>query len=303
MSKSLTYENIEHNIQTYLEARELFPIIIDYENGLVNRTTLGRFGLSNFGDFYNFKKRQEQLGFSLVDEISYRKLKPLIVNQTVTGRFKSYIKNRTQKQFIEILSDYNKFDRLLNGRILYKGKRVTRRDSKKLEGLKYCIIPILNYIISNKVEVDKWILTNSTITSDTRWYHQKLLEIKNVPKKEMELTKDMINTFIDVIDESEVDYRKLNIDYITDTLISKLKNLMEIPNGTSIKSKVNLIGRYSTQALTKDKSYIVQGCHITQGKLRVMIKNDSDSLEYYDYSNFEDMALKREQLLNQLFGE
>ena len=68
------------------------------------------------------------------------------------------------------------------------------------------------------------------------------------------------------------------------------------------KSKVDLLGRWSTQSLTKDKSYIVEGCHITNGKLRVMIKDDCDRFEYYDYRNFEDMALKREQLLNKLFG-
>ena len=299
----MTYENIEHNIQTYLKARELFPVIIDYENGLVNRTTLGRFGLSSFADFYTFKKRKEEAGFSLTEEINYRSLKSIILKHTITERFKTYIKNRTQKEFIKILSDSDKFDRLLNGRILYKGRRTTRRDRQKVEGLQYCIVPIMNYIISNQIEVDNWSLTNQSITSDTRWYLSKVLEIKDVPKKVIELTKDMINTFIDVIDESEVDYRKLNIDYITDTLSTKLKNLMEIPNGTSIKSKVNLTGRWSTQSLTKDKSYIVQGCHISAGKLRVMVKDDTDRLEYFDYSNFEDMALKREQLLNQLLGE
>lgn len=298
----MNYDNIKHNLKTYLKARELFPVIVDYENGLVNRTTLGRFGLSHFADFYNFKKRQEDCGFELIGEITYRKLKQLIVQNTISDRFKTYIKNRTQKQFIEILSDNDKFDRLLNGRIIYKGKRTTRRDTKRVEGLKYCVVPVMNFIISNGLEVDKWIMTNSIISGDVRWYQQNLLEIKDVPKKEIELTKDMINTFIDVIDESEVDYRKLNIDYITDTLSSKLKGLMEIPNGTSIKSKVDLIGRWSAQVLTKDKSYIVQGCHISGGKLRVMIKDDSDRLEYYDYNNFEDMALKREQLLNQLLG-
>ena len=300
----MKYENIEHNIKTYLEARELFPIIIDHENGLVNKHTLSRFGLSNFADFYQFKKKQEEKGFSLIDEISYRKLKPLIVKNTTTDRFKTYIKNRSQKEFIKILKDGDKFDRLLNGRVIYKGRRNTRRDHKKVEGLQYCIVPVINYILSNGLfnEIDKWITTNSTITSDVRWYQEKILKFDDVPKKEMEITKDMIDNLINVLEESEIDYRKLNLEYITDTLSSKLKDLMEIPNGTTIKAKADLVGRWSTQALTKDKSYIVEGCHITHGKLRVMIKDDSDRFEYYDYRNFEDMALKREQLLNQLFG-
>lgn len=301
----MNYENIDHNIKTYLEARELFPIIIDHENGLVTRNTLSRFGLSHFADFYQFKKKQEERGFSLIDEISYRKLKPLIVNNTTTDRFKNYIKNRSQKQFIGILKDDVKFDRLLNGRIVYKGRRNTRRDFKRVEGLQYCIVPIINYILSNGLfsDINKWITTNSTITSDIRWYQEKILQFDDVPKKEMEITKDMIDNLINVLEETEVDYRKLNLDYITDTLSSKLKDLMEIPKGTTIKSKVDLLGRWSTQSLTKDKSYIVEGCHITNGKLRVMIKDDCDRFEYYDYRNFEDMALKREQLLNQLFGE
>jgi arsenate reductase-like glutaredoxin family protein len=295
------YENIEHNIKAYFEAKELFPIISDYENGLASMSTMGKFGLSTFADFYNFKKRQEERGFSLIDKVTYRNLKPLIEKHTTSFRFKTYINNRTQKDFIKILEDVNKFDRLLNGRIVSRGRRGLRRDNKKMEGLKHCIVPIMNYMISNGLSIDK-ISSVDDIGSITKWYSTKVLEIKNVPVKEMEITRDMITNFIDVIDRAEIDYRKLNVDYITDTLSSKLKSLMIIPNGTTIVAKTDLFGRWSTQVLTKNKSYVVEGCSVSNGKLRVMVKNDDNSLDHFDYHNFEDMALKREQLLNQLLG-
>ena len=291
----ITHDLIEKNIKTYNEAREIFPIILDYEKQNINKSTINKVGLEEFADFYDFKVRLKTNGFEAIDKITYRKLKPLIIENTTTERFKTYIKNRPQKQFIEICNNYKKFDRLLQGRIISRSRRRDNRSHERIEGLTHSIVPILNYLISNEIEVAS-VFESSQINNDTRWYLRTELKYDNVPVKEIELTKDIINNFIDVIDESKIDFRKLNIDYITDTLVTRFKSLMDIPKGTNIKSL------HTNLRLTEGKLYGVENSYIQQGHLKVMVRNDDDRLEWYKYSSFEDMAIKRNELLNQLLS-
>jgi|SaaInlV_165m_DNA_1040744.scaffolds.fasta_scaffold01237_4 hypothetical protein len=303
----LTYNLIDKNLKIYNEAREKFPIILDYENKTISRATMTKVGLINFADFHDFKMRLIDKGFEPIIKITYRKLKPLIIENTITERFKTYIKNRPQKQFIGIFNNYKKFNRLLEGRIISRNRRGDNRSHERIEGLTYSIIPILNYLISNDIEVSSSIFTNTShlINNDIRWYIKTELEYDNIKIKEIELTKDLINNFIDIIEVSKIDFRKLNIDYITDTLVTRFKNLMKIKVGTNIKcqSIKNYTGFHKLSSLTEGKFYTVENSYIQQGHLTVMIRNDVDRLEWYDYILFEDMAIKREQLLEQLLSK
>ena len=54
--------------------------------------------------------------------------------------------------------------------------------------------------------------------------------------------------------------------------------------------------------IAEGKLYGVENSYIQQGHLKVMVRNDDDRLEWYKYSSFEDMAIKRNELLNQLLS-
>lgn len=291
----ITYDLIEKNLKIYNEAREIFPIILDYENLTISRGTMFKLGLGDFADFRDFQLRLMEREFNPIGKVSYRQLKPLIIENTTTDRFKTYIKNRTQKQFIEICNDYKKFDRLLQGRVISRSRRRTNRSHERIEGITYSIVPLLNYIISNDIEVSD-VFRAGIINHDTKWYIDAELKYDHIPIKEIELTKGIINNFVDVIEESKIDFRKLNLEYITDTLITRLKSLMDIPKDTNIKSLV------TANKLTKDKFYSVNNSYIQQGHLKVMVRNDDDRLEWYNYSLFEDMAIRRDELLNKLLS-
>ena len=113
----LNYDLIKKNLATYAEAKELFPVISDYERGEVSISVMRNIGLQEFGEFYDFLKR----GDNPVEEgMTWRKLKLMIAEKTNNVRLKKFIMNRTQRQFNEILMDGPQFDRLLNGRWISK---------------------------------------------------------------------------------------------------------------------------------------------------------------------------------------
>jgi hypothetical protein len=77
---------------------------------------------------------------------------------------------------------------------------------------------------------------------------------------------------------------------------------MIVPTGTIIKCLKDVNNDYLKQVLTKDVSYSVRGSYIQSGYLKVSVTNDLGGSDYYDYANFEDMAIHREDLLRSLLG-
>ena len=223
--------------------------------------------------------------------------------------------NRTQKQFIELLNNAEDFDRLLNGRWVRKPgytrrgrKTYGRRSDVKVDGLEYCAIPMINYIILNDIEVFDGkpdilsFVSQDRLTSVTKWYTYERLEFDKVPKREIEITRKLIDNFINIMSESHIDPRKLNLDYIISTISDKIRKSMVVPNGTIIKCLRDVNNEYGKKILTKDVSYSVRGSYIQSGYLKVNISHDLGSNDYVDYANFEDMAIHREDLLRSLLG-
>lgn len=312
-----TYAAIRQNIRFYEQAKELYPIISQFEKGEVSMQAMISLKLGDFADFYNFKKSNETLGFELDKPISWRKLKNLILEHTRVLRFKTYIKNRTQKEFVKLLTENGQtFDRLTNGRWLRKPSRRTygKRHSEKIEGFSVCFVPIINFIICNEIDTFatgwgddfKSFRDQEVYYNKIKWFVESnsglsILEnsLKKIPQREVDISTAMMKSLANFIQESEIDFRKLNSDFIIEIISKKIKGFMEVPTGTTLKCIEDVkSGNYSE--LTEGETYKVITSNIQSGFVRVCVLNDRGSSHYYDYSKFEDVSLQRDLLLSQL---
>jgi hypothetical protein len=306
----ITYDIIHKNLTTYSTAKEIFPAIEQFEKNEIDYSAMHSLGLGKFADFSMFLKSNKIQEFDPISNTkSFRVLKPIILEKTTTERFKTFIKNRTQKKFDSIFNDSDLFDRLLNGP--WKSRPQMRRNGRmgygtrkneRVEGFKTAIVPIINYIILNELEVNKSLIGQDSISNQTKWYVDEVLSFDKVPQKEIELTNKLLQTFSEVVDKERVDFRKLNINYVMSAISTKIKNAMKIPNGTQLKCIKELLAPNQDKLLEDGKLYEVFGTYERNGFLTVYVKNEQGGSSYYEYSYFEDVSMKRDDLLSMLLG-
>lgn len=315
-----TYEFLKENLRIYKEAKSGLPIITQYENGEISLQSMQKIGLDSFASFYQFLNDLEKKEFNAQMALNYSELKEILINNTKNERFKTWLKNRSQKQFKKIIecsspSDVSTFDRLLNGRWVTKPgwtnrgrKSYGRRSNQCCEGLDFAFIPLLNWIISNGIEITD-VSSSDVFTSfkdqpkyksRLKWYTGVHLDMNSIPKKEIEITHNLLESVLDFIGDKKIDFRKLNCDFIVDTFQNKLRGLMTIPIGTFIRSKADVASNYNIKLLTESKDYKVENSMISSGFLRVLVLDDSGFRNWYDYANFEDKSMERDLLLSQL---
>lgn len=312
-----TYEFIKENLRIYKEAKSNLPIITQYENGEISFQSMQKIGLETFASFHQFLNDLEKKEFSAQMALNYSELKRILIDNTKNERFKLWLKNRSQKQFKKLIEESPQtFDRLLNGRWVTKPgwsnrgrKTYGRRSSECCDGLDFAFIPLLNWIISNDIEttdisggdVFTHFKEQSKYKSRLRWYTGVHLDMNSIPKKEIEITHNLLESVLDFIGDKKIDFRKLNSDFIIDTFQNKIRSLMTIPSGTTIRSKSDFIPNgLTSKRLTESKDYIVETSMINNGFLRVSVVDDSGYRNWYDYTNFEDKAIERDLILSQL---
>jgi hypothetical protein len=184
-----------------------------------------------------------------------------------------------------------------NGRMGYG-----TRKNERVEGFRDAIVPIINYIILNEIEVSDSIKNQDSISNQTRWYINEVLSFDKVPQKEIELTNKLLQTFSEVVEKDRVDFRNLNINYIMSAISTKIKNAMKITNGTQLKCIKELLAPNQDKLLEDGKLYEVFGTYERNGFLTVYIRNEEGNSSYYEYSYFEDVSTKRDDLLSMLLG-
>lgn len=312
----LNYDLIKKNLATYAEAKELFPIISEYERGEVNSNVMRNIGLQYFAEFWDFIRYNDKFN-PVIEGMTWRKLKPIVAEKTNNDRLKKFFMNRTQRQFNEILMDGPQFDRLLNGRWVSKPTLTRRgrmsygrRGSESIGGLKSSIIPLLNYIIQNNVDVyedskeyfyEKFV-NQSQLFNSIRWYTVQELNFDSVPKREIDITRKLLGSFVEIMEETKIDFRKLNSEYIISSISNRIKNSMSVPAGTMLKCLKDIT--YGNKiSLIANKSYEVRSSSLnSNGYLQVYITDELNRSNYFPYSHFEDMAFHRDDLLSSLFG-
>ena len=308
----LNYELIRENIGVYEDAKKAFPVISQYEKGEVDSNAMRSLGLTNFAKFSDFLKSLNINEFSpIMGGMTWRKLKPLLVKHTSNERFKTYIGNRTEKQFQKLLFEFEDFDRMLNGRWVRKPNpdsrrrrgRDGRRDYNYMEGLQVCIVPIINYVIQSDIEINDQHKWHNKISNEFNWFYSSKLDRSEIPVSEVEVTTKLLQVLAGVIDDNKIDFRKLNLDYITNVISKKLGNLMMVPSGTRLKCISDMNSQYGVKVLSKDSYYEVQEHRLIGGTLMVYVRDDRGHQQFYSYRNFEDVAMRRDDLLSSLLGE
>ena len=316
-----TYDCIRKNIETYNEARKNIPSIIQYENDEITSSAMRSLNLGSFADFCDFLRRAEKNSEKIIQEdMDWRKLKPILIEKTKNSRLKKYIQNRTQKEFKQILNDGETYDRLLNGRWVRKPKptrrgRISsgRRSDECVDALSSAFLSIMNFIIQNDVEVFNSSKNGYVETQgfqfqdkyhyDIQWFSNVKLNIDNVPHREIDVTNRLIQSFISILENEKIDPRKLNLDYVTNTISERLKKGMIIPTGTNVRCLSDVLDSSNKKIYSKDMIYNVQGSYVSSGSVMIYIKNDLGHSNYVKYLNFEDMSLHRDNLLSNLFGD
>ncbi len=316
----LNYELIKKNLETYKEAKESFPILSEYEQGQVSYSIMSKLGLGEFANFSTFVNSSFKMGFNpIMKGVNWRRLKPMLVEGTSNPRFKKFLSNRTQRQFNEILNDGPTFDRFINGRWISKpgisrrGRKTHgRRSHEHIESFRSHIVPILNYIIENNIEVYSdskdhkeyydYFKNQPAIQSFICWYLYKELDFSNVPKREIDLTRKLLDSLVQIVDESKIDFRKLNSDYIINTISEKIVKSMRVVEGTRLKCLNDYNDNYGNKCLTKDEYYEVRASSMQDGYVTILIYGDNKRSNWYKYSYFEDIQSHRDDLLSSLFG-
>lgn len=315
-----TYEFIKENIEIYNVAKQTIPSITQYENDEITSSAMRSLSLGSFADFCDFLKRSEKSGEKIIqDDMNWRKLKPILIEKTKNPRLKKYIQNRTQKEFIQILNDPETYDRLLNGRWIRKPQptrrgRISsgRRSEECVEGLG-SFLSIMNFIIQNDIEVFHATKIGYVDISgfqfqdkyrhDAQWFTDVRLNLDAVPHREIDVTNRLIQSFVSILENEKIDPRKLNLDYVTNTISERLKRGMIVPNGTNVRCLNDIIDSQSRKIYSKDLVYNVQGSYVSSGSVMIYIKNDLGHSNYVKYLNFEDMGIHRDNLLSNLFGD
>ena len=311
-------ELIKENLEIYNKVKSEISLISEYERNEVSSYSLNQFGAGDFAEFYESFLVNKGNNFQVIDPgMNWRKLKPILIQQTTDAKLKKYISRRTETQFISWLTtDPATFDKLLNGKWIRKPKQGRRRwlygsrGDTVMDSLKTCRLPIINYIINKGIdanstysETEAGIFAQKEYSHLIKWFTTKKLDPDQIPIRELDVTKKLLTTFINTLGESNIDFRKLNIDYITGTISERIKSNMKVPEGTMLKALVDLKDSAGKQVITKDRVYKVDSSTITSGFVRVYLADDSTWKRHYDYKYFEDMSLHREDILKQLFGD
>jgi len=295
----ITYDIIENNLKMFEDAKLKFPIMQKYIDGEASLSSLQSVGLGQFGQFSDFIKQNQSLGIDIIMKgMTWRKLKPMLVTNTTLDRFKTYISNKTQNKFNDILKNVDLYDRLLNGRWVRKPSRrgSGARSGEKVSSFTSCRVAIINYIIQNEIEVHDKI-------DGLAWFHTHKLSLDNTLVREMKVTEDLLTSFVDTISDSKVDFKKLNINYVSNFLSDKLLKLMKIEKGDVVKCISNYVYPTGQVVLTEGKSYTVESSTMRSGYLNIYLRDDNGRLDFYPFSYFEDVAFHRNSILDSLFND
>lgn len=312
----ITYDIIKHNLTIYEEAKKTFDVLKKYESGEVTRSDLSLFNLSDFGEFYDFLKSVKETGNEPVQFITFKDLKNKIFEKTNNVRLANLVKNMSKPKFVKMLTEEGaKFDRLFNGRWINKPKTNTRgrilsgrRATESVEGFNSCFVQLINWIIINEIDVyDTYDITYRKFTEQSnykiKWYLNKL-NFDKVPKEELEISDKLISNLFDLIEDSKLNFRKFNTDFIINRISSKIKNIVIIPIGTMVKCKEDQFNPYNTtvKTLTSGNYYEVKYSYLNTGFLCVRVIDDRGQSQNFPFSIFEDVQLRRGSLLDELLG-
>jgi hypothetical protein len=275
----LTYENIKYNLELLEDVKKEYPILQDFENGIVSRDSLSNVGLDNFVELINFKKQCSNTGDQKViydEKITFKELKQKVSDLSY-GKSKSIILRKKNDDFLKIFTDYK------------VNRRYTRTSNASYcSGLESGAPIIVNYFIQNSIDIYDGYLRGAT------FYLNKLTKPK-LYSRELKMTQNFIDEFVNYTKEKDLDLRKCNIKSLVSELNHRLKSMMNVESGLLVKCISEKKG------FTIDKLYEVIDSRVNyNGYLEVKLIDDKQVESYVTYSVFEEVSRQRNDIFKEL---
>lgn len=280
----LTYEIIKSNLELLEEVKKDYPILKDFEDGKVSRDSISNVGLDSFIEFITFIKQCKKSGDQKLiysEPITFRELKLKVAELTYTDKVKNIFLKKNKEDFIKVFVDYK------------VNRRYTKTSNASYcSGLESGIPTIINFFIQNGIDVYDGYLRGGT-------FYLNKLKKPNLYSRELKMTQDFIDEFINYSKEKDLDLRKCNIKSLVNELSHRLKSMMKIESGLfvkCIKERKSDPGR-----LTLDKSYLVEDSRVGyNGYLEVKITDDLGVDTFLPYTLFEEVSRQRDDIFKEL---
>jgi len=274
----LTTEIIKLNLEILEDVKKEFPILQDFQDGKIQQETVNSIGLDLFVSFINFIRSSESSGMSLLYEkkITYRDVKKKIVEQSRGEKPKSIFSKKKEEDFIKVFNDQS------------VNRRYTRSQNQSYcSGLERSEPIILNYFIQKSITFSESFFKNN-------FYFRKL-EKPKFYSRELKMTQQFIDLFIDYSKNQDFDLRKCNIKSLITELNSRLRPMMRIDTDLQVKCIRDL------KRFTVENTYQVLDSRINYyGFVEIKLQDDNGDINYVPYSNFEEISRQRSDIFKEL---
>ena len=276
----LTYENIKYNLELLEEVKKEYPILQDFEDGKVSRDSLSNVGLDSFVEFITFIKQSKNTGNQKLiydNTISFRELKLKVAELTHTDKVKNIFLKKNKEDFIKVFVDYKVNRRYTKG-----------SNASYCSGLESGISTIVNFFIQNGIDVYDGYLRGGH-------YYLNKLKKPSLFSRELKMTQDFIDEFINYSKEKDLDLRKCNIKSLTSELNHRLRSMMKIESGLLVKCIKQ------RKSFTLDKLYLVEESRVGyNGYLEVKVTDDLGVDSFIPYTLFEEVSRQRDDIFKEL---
>lgn len=285
-------EIIQVNLDRLEKAKKDFSILEDYAStkdaNLSHLWDEGRaYGLLSYMTFIDFIRHSNKLDQEVFysKKIKIKEFQDVLVKCAIDDTVKKILKSKSKVSFTKLINS-PRWD-------LYSGNRRRRGNVRYHDNFAPATAIIANFCIQNEIEIED----QSRISEH---YKRLLPEIDLTLKKELELTKDLLNYMVKSFSNSDYDFRRLNVEHVTKFMGEELKKkLLNIEKGESVK----LIEDASYYGgLTLDKIYDIKDKEIHSGRLNVIIENDNGFGRSYPYRLFETVSNLRNSALDDLLS-
>jgi hypothetical protein len=284
-------EIIQNNLDKLEQAKKDFSLLNDYASTDDNSILRGlweegrAYGFISYMNFIDFIRHTKKLNQEVFykNKIKIPNFKEVLIANAPDPTVKKILKSKGKVSFTKFINS-TKWD-------LYSGNRRRRGGVRYSDNFVASAAIIANFCIQNEIEVEDY----SRISD---YYRTNLSDLDPSLKKELELTKNMIDYMVESLSESNYDFRRLNVEHLSKFITEELKKkLVSIEKGESVKL-IEDTDYYG--ALTLGKVYEVVDKEISSGRLQVIIKNDLDISRSYPYRLFETVSNLRNSVLDDL---
>lgn len=300
----LTLDTIKENLNILERAKEVFKILVDYQNILkslrnnsdheiqnreieINRE-INRYNLTIYSDFIRFINKVETTGQKVIydEKIKTKTFQKVLEDNAIDETAKKSLRNKTSKT-MHIFMNSEKWMKF-HGYQSNRGRLRLNDNLSKSESI------IANFL--NQQEINLEALAYSRLN---KYYTSLLPEPDHTILDEMNRTKFVIDFLIQKVTESGLDFRKLNSRALIENISEEFKKrILDIDKNESVKC----ISRPDVYGITVGNIYkVIDRSLDYSGNLRILIQNDYGTNVNCSFKFFETLNSLRSSMLKDLF--